>query len=106
VRENRQPGVPSFLPTLRSKATLRTAAQILSFAAGALCLYPELDWPIPPSNDLARLALHYYPLAALACVALLLAKTPPETRRGLAQFAQSSEQIVPDPVRGRFSDGL
>jgi hypothetical protein len=106
VRENRQPGVPSILSTLGNRAMLRKAAHILPFAAGALCLYPELDWPIPPSNDLARLALHYYPLAALACVALLLAKTPPETRQGLAQFAQSSEQIVPDPVRGRFSDRL
>jgi hypothetical protein len=41
-------------------------------AAGALCLWPELDFPVPWSDSLPRIALHFYPLAALGAVAVLL----------------------------------
>jgi hypothetical protein len=44
-------------------------------AAGSLCLWPELDWSIPLAGGLPRLLLHFYPLAALAVVAALLASS-------------------------------
>jgi hypothetical protein len=46
-------------------------------AAGSLCLWPELDWAIPLAGRLPRLLLHFYPLAALAVVAALLASSRP-----------------------------
>jgi hypothetical protein len=49
-------------------------AAVLPFIAGVLCLWPELDWMIPVAGGLERLLLHFYPLAALAVVAVLLAR--------------------------------
>jgi hypothetical protein len=44
-------------------------------ALGSLCLWPELDWAIPVAGGLPRLLLHFYPLAALAVVTVLLASS-------------------------------
>jgi hypothetical protein len=47
----------------------------LPFVAGFLCLWPELDWVLPVTVGVERLLLHFYPLAALAVVAMLLARS-------------------------------
>jgi hypothetical protein len=53
---------------------LNSLAACLPFIAGALCLWPELDWMLPVAGGLERLLLHFYPLAALGVVAVLLAR--------------------------------
>jgi hypothetical protein len=47
----------------------------LILIAGTLCLWPELDWAIPLTGGLQRILLHFYPLVALAAVAVLLASS-------------------------------
>jgi hypothetical protein len=66
------------------RQSFTSLAAVLPFVAGILCLWPELDWMIPVAGGLERLLLHFYPLAALAIVAVLLARQPAtaeETRR-------------------------
>lgn len=41
--------------------------------ASTICLWPELDWRVPLGGGAPRLLLHFYPLAALAIAATLLA---------------------------------
>jgi hypothetical protein len=47
----------------------------LVLIAGTLCLWPELDWGTPLYRGVPRMLLHFYPLAALGFIALLLASS-------------------------------